>query len=190
LFGFARYLFTIAAGVGPVFILRWYWWRINAWSQFSAMVAALVLPNLFELLMYISTDFNAAIMQACAALELDQYSFTIIFLSAIVTCIWLSVTFLTKPDDEETIKRFAEQVHPGGFWPAKYKKGRVFSGARLLSWILYAGRGITIYLAYWSFVNADYWLAAMWTVVFLGLLFVVYRVLNSVNERAEEVESL
>ncbi|MGD9492123.1 MAG: hypothetical protein AB7V36_02080 [Bacteroidales bacterium] len=190
LFGFARYLFTIAAGVGPVFILRWYWWRINAWSQFSAMLAALILPNLFELLMYISPDFNAAIMQACSVMELDLYSFTIIVLSVIVTCIWLSVTFLTKPDDEITLKRFVDHVYPGGFWPAKYKKGRLYSGARLLSWTLYAGRGITIYLAYWSFVKADYWMAAMWTVVFMGLLFVVYRVLNKVNERAEEVESL
>jgi solute:Na+ symporter, SSS family len=50
LVGITKYLFAITAGVGPVFMLRWYWWRINAWSQLSAMVAALVYPPILDAL--------------------------------------------------------------------------------------------------------------------------------------------
>jgi solute:Na+ symporter, SSS family len=95
-------LLQIGAGTGLIFILRWFWWRINAYSEITAMVTSFLVALYFQLvhpytnLPEISTAFQLV----------SGVFFT--------TAVWLVVTFLTRPEDKETLRGFYRLVHPGG----------------------------------------------------------------------------
>ncbi len=97
----AKQLFDIilmfGAGTGLIFILRWFWWRINIWSEISAMIASgiiALLMNFTELFSFISTDF--------------QFPFAVF----LTTIIWLVVTFSTSPESDQTLLKFYEKIRP------------------------------------------------------------------------------
>ncbi|HAL55211.1 MAG TPA: sodium:proline symporter [Bacteroidetes bacterium] len=90
------FIIEAGAGLGLVLIARWFWWRINAWSEISAMLTPLV-------------------VYAClSAFTTIQFPETLYYIVAITTVVWIAVTFLTKPTNEETLKSFYRRVHPGG----------------------------------------------------------------------------
>jgi solute:Na+ symporter, SSS family len=104
-----KFVIAMSAGIGLVLILRWFWWRVNAWSEISAMVAPYVI---FPVLKYgfhldpISSDFELCL----------------ILIVAWSTIIWLLVTFLTRPSDEAKLKQFYRLVHPGGWGWRKFSQ--------------------------------------------------------------------
>ncbi|NIP59984.1 MAG: sodium:proline symporter, partial [Gemmatimonadetes bacterium] len=86
-----RFLLAIGAGTGLVLILRWYWWRINAWSEIAAMVASLVVS--------VALWFGAG-------LDPDdpvQWAWIMLATVATSTAVWVSVTFLTAPEEAEVL---------------------------------------------------------------------------------------
>jgi hypothetical protein len=97
-----RFLLAMGAGTGLVLILRWYWWRINAWSEISAMIASLVL----SLVLWFGVGLDAA----------DPAQWAVIMLATVAgsTVIWLTVTFLTRPEPVEVLRSFYLRVRPGG----------------------------------------------------------------------------
>jgi solute:Na+ symporter, SSS family len=95
-------LLQIGAGTGLVFLLRWFWWRINAWSEISAMVLSFVVAVYFQ---FVHTRLG---------FEAWDPSLTLVVGVAITTVGWLTVTFLTQPDDEETLKAFHAKIRPIG----------------------------------------------------------------------------
>jgi solute:Na+ symporter, SSS family len=97
-------LLALGAGTGLVLILRWYWWRINAWSEISAMVTSFVVSQIA--LQTIPQRFPAGDLRAQATVMLVTV--------AISTIVWLSVTFATKPETEATLDSFYRRVRPGG----------------------------------------------------------------------------
>ncbi len=95
-------LLQAGAGTGLLFILRWFWWRINAWSEITAMVVAFLVACYVEFV-HVQIGFP----------ELPQWQELI--LGIIVTTIsWVSVTFLTKPADDKTLFNFCRVVRAGG----------------------------------------------------------------------------
>lgn len=93
----------LGSGAGLVYILRFYWWRINAWSEFAAMAAAFISLIVFRWGIYGSEA------------EFDKHGFEYMFISFfIVTAIWVTATFLTKPCDKQKLKAFYEKVRPAG----------------------------------------------------------------------------
>ncbi len=90
-----EFILECGAGLGLVLILRWYWWRINAWSEISAMITPFVALPIVK---YLGISFP---------LSLYYLVFT-------TTVVWLIVTFLTKPTSEAKLKEFYRTVHPGG----------------------------------------------------------------------------
>ena|ERR1035437_5338686 len=90
------FIINASAGIGAVLILRWYWWRINAWSEISAMIAPLII---YPIAVY---GFG---------MESPMTLYPIVFGS---TLVWLVVTFLTKPTDEEKLISFYKRTYPGG----------------------------------------------------------------------------
>lgn len=104
-----KFVIVMSTGIGLVLILRWFWWRINAWSEISAMIAPYLI---FPVLKYgfgldpISADF--------------ELSLIIIVIWS--TLVWLTVTLLTKPSSEEKLKDFYIKVHPGGWGWKKYSE--------------------------------------------------------------------
>ncbi len=90
-----EFIMECGAGVGLVLILRWFWWRLNAWSEISAMITPFIIyPILLQ--------FNV------------KFPDTLFIIVPITTLVWLTVTFLTKPVDEKVLHSFYEKVHPGG----------------------------------------------------------------------------
>jgi Na+/proline symporter len=97
-----RFLLALGAGAGPVLILRWYWWRINAWSEMSAMVASLVL---------------SLVLWFGAGLDPDdptQWARILLATVAGSTLVWLGVAWLTPPESPAVLERFYRRVRPGG----------------------------------------------------------------------------
>lgn len=94
----ASFLIECGAGLGLVLILRWYWWRINAWSEITASIA----PFLGYILAHYAFDLN--------------HPFNFLFTVTFSTISWLVVTFLTAPTDYDKLKHFYHKVKPAGQW--------------------------------------------------------------------------
>jgi len=97
-----RFLLAIGAGTGLVLILRWYWWRINAWSEISAMIASLVVSLVLWFGVGLDPDDPA------------QWAWILIATVAVSSVVWLGVTFATPPEDEGVLHEFYRRVRPGG----------------------------------------------------------------------------
>jgi SSS family solute:Na+ symporter len=93
---------TLGAGTGLVYILRWYWWRINAWSEIAAMSAALIV----SLGLRWSGTFDAA--------SPIGFAQTILTTVAITTAVWLIATFATRPESDAMLIAFYRRVRPSG----------------------------------------------------------------------------
>jgi Na+/proline symporter len=93
-------LLQIGAGTGLIFLLRWFWWRINAWSEISAMVISFVVAVYFQ---FIHEALGFPALHASAQLVIGV---------VITTLGWLSVTFVTRPAARETLQSFYDRIHP------------------------------------------------------------------------------
>lgn len=109
--GAARFLIASSAGLGAVLILRWYWSRINIWSEISATIAPII--------GFVLSKFVVAPLfeRSCnAGNSFVENEGILLFTTLFTTIAWLSVTFLTKPENDETLKKFYKQVEPLGAW--------------------------------------------------------------------------
>jgi solute:Na+ symporter, SSS family len=97
-------LLALGAGTGLVLILRWYWWRINAWSEISAMITSFV----------VSAIALQTIPRRYAPGDPNATAVVMLVTVAISTVVWLTVTFVTKPEKDEVLNSFYERVRPGG----------------------------------------------------------------------------
>ena len=97
-----RFLLAVGAGTGLVYLLRWYWWRINAWSEVSAMAAALVI------------SLGAQRGLGLSAADPRGFAQLLLLTTALTTAVWLAVTFLTAPEPPDRLRAFYARVRPGG----------------------------------------------------------------------------
>ena len=99
-------LLMIGAGTGMIYILRWFWWRINAYTEIVAMVSSLCIAFYFNF-----------IDQSFAGWE------KIVIGAILTTVVWIVATYFTPPDNEETLQNFVKKVNPGGPGWSKYSQG-------------------------------------------------------------------
>ncbi|HTW84600.1 MAG TPA: sodium:solute symporter family protein [Candidatus Sulfotelmatobacter sp.] len=97
-----KYMLTLTAGVGLVMILRWYWWRISAWSEIAALATSAVVGSACYLLPFVAGDDPNATAKR------------LLITVVATTIVWLAVTFLTRPESESTLVRFYTRVMPNG----------------------------------------------------------------------------
>jgi Na+/proline symporter len=110
-------LLTLGAGIGLVYIARWFWWRVNAWSEISAMVASSVLGAALQL----SPDWGGPAFPFAARVFLNILG---------STAVWIAVTYATPPADMDRLKEFYRRVRPPGWWgPVREAVGEL-PGAR------------------------------------------------------------
>lgn len=185
LVGITKYLFTITAGVGPVFMLRWYWWRINAWSQLSAMIACLFFPLILDWLVANNNFIYLLIMKLETFLNLDYYPLKIIILTISVCCVWISITFLTPPTDEKILRNFARTIKPGGFWKDFDNHGKSFSKTRVLAWLIQTINCYLVYFMFWNFLVGNYLYFTLIILIFSGCFFLSYRLIQKANSKYE-----
>ncbi|MEM9361966.1 MAG: sodium:solute symporter family protein [Bacteroidota bacterium] len=102
-----EYILMFGAGTGLIFILRWFWWRINAWSEISAMFASGLISITISI-----PSVNSVLFGVDEGVFPDWFEFPFVVLSSSI--IWLTVTFLTKPDDDQKLFDFYKRIQPGG----------------------------------------------------------------------------
>jgi len=95
-------MLQIGAGTGLIFILRWFWWRINAWSEIAAMVVSFLAAVYFRFLHGLT-----------GLPKISDWAQLVIGV-VVTTCGWLIVTFLTKPTEERVLLSFYRKLRPGG----------------------------------------------------------------------------
>ncbi|MEJ5350808.1 MAG: sodium:solute symporter family protein [Melioribacteraceae bacterium] len=98
------FILNTSAGLGGVLILRWYWWRINAWSEISAMIAPVIIYPIAVYLFHLESPL------------------TLYPIVLGTTLVWILITFLTKPVDENKLIEFNNKIHAGGFGWKKFSK--------------------------------------------------------------------
>lgn len=123
------FIIMFGAGTGLIFLLRWFWWRINAWSEIAAMFSSGIISFIFV--------FGNAFPESWAL----YWRFPLIVL--ITTIIWLSVTFLTQPESSETLRNFYRRIQPGGKGWKKVVDGAKMDGVDIVDakakWTLPSG---------------------------------------------------
>tara|TARA_Y100001960_G_scaffold1676_2_gene1916 strand:- start:3568 stop:5298 length:1731 start_codon:yes stop_codon:yes gene_type:complete len=96
-------LLMIGAGTGMIYILRWFWWRINAYTEIVAMISSLIIALYFNFINQSYENWEK-----------------IVFGSLLTTIVWIAATYFTPPDNDKTLRRFVKKVNPGGPGWAKF----------------------------------------------------------------------
>ncbi len=116
-----EFIFSMGAGIGLVLILRWFWWRINAWSEITALATSILVTISLEVLAWNQTIaagdtyelFAASPILFGISLQVHHKLMIIVPLAIIA---WLTATFLTNPEPVDKLKEFYNRVQPGGWW--------------------------------------------------------------------------
>jgi SSS family transporter len=117
----------LSAGIGLVLLLRWYWWRINAWSEIAALSASAATAVLLKIAPDNALARGLGTALAKAGFQVDAWGVGILIIVAVTTAAWIAVTFLTRPDDPDKLLAFYRKVRPGGFWgPIARLNGRAY----------------------------------------------------------------
>lgn len=95
-----KLLIAIGAGTGLVYILRWFWWRISAWSEVSAMLSAFVVSLTLQIGFKMNTDKSL------------DFAYLVLITTVVTTVVWLVVTYVTKPEPDEILIPFYRKVRP------------------------------------------------------------------------------
>ena len=95
-----KFLMAVGAGTGSVLILRWLWWRINAWSEIAAMVASFVVSLVLQFGFKVDTN------------NPRQFAWTILITVGSSTLAWIVTTLLTAPEDKELLLAFYRRTRP------------------------------------------------------------------------------
>ena len=113
------YVIELTAGVALVWLLRWYWWRVNAWAEISAMAGSVVLANgmVWTNLAASAGLIADSTVASVAVWYGPEYDFLrALAILVVCTLLWVAVAFLTASDTDERLEHFYRKVRPGGWW--------------------------------------------------------------------------
>ena len=116
-----EFIFAMGAGIGLVLILRWFWWRVNAWSEITALATSIVITISFEIIAYFQTINNnleySLFGSAPAIFGMSlQVHHKLMIIVPIAIIAWVTVTFFTEPEPMTKLESFYKRVQPGGWW--------------------------------------------------------------------------
>lgn len=161
--GVWQFIMECGAGLGMVLILRWYWWRINAWSEITATIAPFIGYSMAHF--GFESEFP------------NSFFFTVGF----TTVSWLLVTFLTQPENDSVLKNFYSRISPDGWW-GEFAKNEDKSGnlfGLFMCWISSVSFTYAFLFLIGKIILAE-WLEAGYSfgvgfVSFLALLYFIKR---------------
>ncbi len=164
-------MISVGAGTGLIYLLRWFWWRVNAWSEIAAMASSFIIAAGF----FIAGKFGHSFS--------SDYSLIVTVVGT--TVVWVIVTFLTPPADRSVLIKFCQLVRPAGpGWERIRVEANVGPSPdslpnALLGWV--AGC-LCVYSALFgagSYIYGRLPQAVLWTVLFVGSVMVLARILPS-----------
>ena len=97
-----RLILAVGTGPGLVLILRWYWWRINAWAELAAMLAGVIV------------GFLTSVPNPVLNLQIEDFGYRLMVTAGIALAVWVPIMFFTKPEPDEKLDDFYRRVRPGG----------------------------------------------------------------------------
>jgi solute:Na+ symporter, SSS family len=162
-------MLSVGAGTGLIYLLRWFWWRVNAWSEIAAMVSSFVMAVGF----FVAGKMNV---------EIAPHVSLVITVAA-TTIVWITVTLLTRPADRSKLLEFYRLVQPAG---PGWRQIRAEAGASgspdrlaesLLAWTLGCAFVYAALFGAGSFLYGKTAQALFWSLVFVVSLFGLSRVL-------------
>lgn len=163
----AKFLIQCGAGLGLVLILRWYWWRINAWSEISASLA--------PILAYLAANYW---------LELSfPYNFLLTVLFSMLC--WIPITFLTKPESKEKLMSFYARVQPEGWWPSNISGKRLrwrLNAKLFFSWITALLGTYSSLFAIGYLIFLQYTRFAIWAAIAIASFIALYALMRTTKE--------
>ncbi len=112
------FVWAMGAGIGPVLILRWFWWRLNAWSEITALASSVVVAAGFEIASAIQSGADYRLFSTpleIAGTSLGTHHKALVLVPVTVIS-WLIATFATRPVESERLEAFVRRVRPGGWW--------------------------------------------------------------------------
>jgi Na+/proline symporter len=170
-------LLSIGAGTGLLYLLRWFWWRINAWSEIAAMLTSFLLSASF----FVAARQGSGISSHVALLT------TV----GVTTAVWIAVAYLAPPTDRETLVRFYRQVRPAGAgWTSVRREAGVGPSPdslaqSLLGWVLGCAFVYAALFGTGSFLYGATAQGVFWSVVFVLSGVWLARVLRNQTYQAE-----
>ena len=116
-----EFIFAMGAGIGLVLILRWFWWRVNAWSEITALATSIVITISFEIIAYFQTinnNIEYSLFGSAPAIfgTSLQVHHKLMIIVPIAIIAWVTVTLFTEPEPMTKLESFYKRVQPGGWW--------------------------------------------------------------------------
>ncbi len=153
-----KFMIECGAGLGAVLILRWYWWRINAWSEIVATIAPFIAFTIIKLY----TDL--------------EFPYSLFITVGFTTIAWLIATFLTQPTNLQVLKNFYIRTQPEGFWQPVTKHLSVHAKKSqipqlLTCWLLGIGLGYACLFCLGKLIFADWQGATIYGIVAIVCMF-------------------
>lgn len=166
--GMWEFIMNCGAGLGLVLILRWYWWRINAWSEIAATIAPFIGYT-------ISILFLEPLFGEPYEINKGTFIFTVLF----TTVVWIVVTYMTKPTDKNTLLEFYRKVKPDGQWrpiqkEAGIKKAPSQTKMLLICWLSSIAMVYAVLFAIGKVIFKE-WNEAFICIAVASLSFVILR---------------
>ena len=164
-----EFIINASAGMGAVLILRWYWWRINAWSEITAMIAPLVI--------YPIARYGFGIEP-----PLTLYP-TVLG----TTVVWIVATFITKPTEEKKLIEFYKRTHPGGIGWKRISvklpdiKSDTGFGRMIINWLLGVVMVYSALFGVGRIIFADFFIGFIFVAVAVISAFIIYINLKKVG---------
>lgn len=160
-----KFILSCSGGIGLVLILRWYWWRINAWSEIAAMLAPYAV---YPILLAKGVSFETGL----------------IIIVAWSSLVWIIVTFVTKPVSDEKLSAFYRKIHPGGpgWKPIALKNPDVVPDSGMKQWFINWLAGCVLVISFLfgtGYILFGYLLKGMVAWAFSAIaLFIILRSLS------------
>ena len=174
-------MLSVGAGTGLIYLLRWYWWRINAWSEIAAMVSSFLVAVAF----FIAGKYTSGATIAAHT--------SLLITVAVTTIVWVGATFITAPTEHATLVSFYRLVRPPGpgWEPVRAEAGVPPSpdsiAQSLLGWVLGC---LVVYSALFgagSYLYGRTTQGAVWTVVFVISCVGLIRVMSGLWREQERL---
>jgi len=174
-------LLLSGAGTGAIYLLRWFWWRINALTEVTAMVSGTIVA--FVLVLFVPDE-------SVSTTYIDGFAVKLLLAVCITSLVWIITAFTTKPESYETLRKFYELTHPGGpGWKKllneskergdeliEHKKWGVPQGI-LMVFIACIGTYSAL-IGTGNFLYGNYITGAILTVVFLASAYIIQQYLT------------
>jgi SSS family solute:Na+ symporter len=126
-----RFLVVLGTGAGAVLVLRWFWWRINAWAEIAALVGSVIV---------------AAVLYYVPSLRALSYGVKSMTTAGLVTVFWVVAMYATPPESDATLDAFYTRARPGGAWGPVRRRTGLTSRQNLGDDVIRVGAGVAAVL--------------------------------------------